>query len=140
MKCFFFYIYNKRVVNVEEFERICLGGERVGLEAVEELLLLGGGIVYGQDHLTGLARLERVGNNLLLRGGPHFPRLVYDHCVASLRPRHELCAVAHIPSHHPHLPRHAARLSHHIQFYYITTLFLLLLFLFFSISPLKKFL
>lgn len=89
------------------FKLLCNG---FGLGPVEEFLLLGCLVIYGEYNLARFTNFETVGKNGLI-GGSNFPALVYYDSVSILSAGHKFSSIADIPTHHSDFPNKMAFLQ-----------------------------
>lgn len=82
------------------FKLLCNG---FGLGPVEEFLLLGCLVVYGEYNLARFTNFESVGNNGLI-SGTNFPVLLNYDSVTILSAGNKFSTVADIPAHHSDFP------------------------------------
>lgn len=75
----------------------------LGLGPVEEFLLLGCLVIYGEYNLARFTNFESVGNNGLI-SGTNFPVLLNYDSVTILSAGNKFSTVADIPAHHSDFP------------------------------------
>lgn len=76
---------------------------RLSLGPVEELLLLGGLIVDGENDLAWFPNFEAVADHWFIGWG-NFPCFLDDYCVPPLDSGHKLSSIGHIPSDNAKFP------------------------------------
>lgn len=81
-----------------------------GLWPVEEFLLLGCLVVYGEHYLASFTNFETVTDHGLICGS-NFPVLLHNDSVSILSAGHKFSYVAHIPTHYSDFPNQVAFLQ-----------------------------